>query len=45
MASLRPGPRGDGSAYTQVPYRLDGKQSSTSFEDLAIWRRTMLRET
>jgi CHASE1-domain containing sensor protein len=35
MASLRPGTRGDGSTYVQVLYRLDGKQSSTSFEDLA----------
>jgi hypothetical protein len=35
MASLRPGTRKDGSTYVQVLYRLDGKQSSTSFEDLA----------
>jgi len=35
MASLRCGTRSDGSTYVQVPYRLDGKQSSTSFEDLA----------
>jgi integrase len=35
MASLRPGTRRDGSTYVQVLYRLDGKQSSTSFEDLA----------
>jgi integrase len=35
MASLRAGKRRDGSAYVQVLYRLDGKQSSTSFEDLA----------
>jgi integrase len=35
MASLRPGVRGDGSTYVQVLYRLNGKQSSTSFEDLA----------
>jgi hypothetical protein len=34
MASLRPGTRRDGSIYVQVLYRLDGKQSSTSFEDL-----------
>jgi len=34
MASLRPGTRKDGSTYVQVLYRLDGKQSSTSFEDL-----------
>jgi hypothetical protein len=27
--------RMDGSTYVQVLYRLDGKQSSTSFEDLA----------
>lgn len=35
MASLRSGTRRDGSSYVQVLYRLDGKQSSTSFEDLA----------
>ena len=35
MASLRAGMRGDGSTYVQVLYRLDGKQSSTSFEDPA----------
>jgi hypothetical protein len=35
MASLRRGTRKDGSTYVQVLYRLDGKQSSTSFEDLA----------
>jgi hypothetical protein len=35
MASLRAGTRKDGSTYVQVLYRLDGKQSSTSFEDLA----------
>lgn len=35
MASLRPGTRRDGSTYLQVRYRLEGKQSSTSFEDLA----------
>ncbi|OBG60436.1 site-specific integrase [Mycobacterium sp. E735] len=35
MASLRRGTRGDGSTYVQVLYRLNGKQSSTSFEDLA----------
>jgi hypothetical protein len=35
MASLRTGTRRDGSTYMQVLYRLDGKQSSTSFEDLA----------
>src|ERR1700734_2017556 len=35
MASLRPGKRRDDSTYVQVLYRLDGKQSSTSFEDLA----------
>jgi integrase len=35
MASLRAGKRRDGSSYVQVLYRLDGKQSSTSFEDLA----------
>jgi hypothetical protein len=29
------GTRRDGSTYMQVLYRLDGKQSSTSFEDLA----------
>jgi integrase len=35
MASLRSGKRRDGSAYVQVLYRLNGKQSSTSFEDIA----------
>jgi hypothetical protein len=35
MASLRSGTRKDGSTYVQVLYRLDGKQTSTSFEDLA----------
>src|ERR1700733_14210174 len=35
VASLRPGIRGDGSAYVEVLYRPNGKQSSTSFEDLA----------
>ncbi len=35
MASLRRGTRRDGSTYVQVLYRLNGKQSSTSFEDLA----------
>lgn len=36
MASLRIGkPRKDGTTYVQVLYRLDGKQTSTSFEDLA----------
>ncbi len=35
MASLRSGTRKDGSTYVQVLYRLNGKQSSTSFEDLA----------
>jgi len=35
MASLRAGTRRDGSTYVQVLYRLDGKQSWTSFEDLA----------
>jgi hypothetical protein len=34
MASLRSGKRRDGSGYVQVLYRLNGKQSSTSFEDL-----------
>jgi hypothetical protein len=34
-ASLRAGKRRDGSSYVQVLYWLDGKQSSTSFEDLA----------
>ncbi|MGZ6880867.1 MAG: tyrosine-type recombinase/integrase, partial [Mycobacteriaceae bacterium] len=34
MASLRSGTRRDGATYVQVLYRLDGKQSSTSFEDL-----------
>ena len=35
MASLRSGTRRDGSTYVQVLYRLDGKQTSTSFEDMA----------
>jgi integrase len=35
MASLRPVTRKDGTGYVQVLYRLDGMQSSTSFEDLA----------
>jgi hypothetical protein len=35
MASLRAGTRRDGKTYVQVLYRLDGKQSSTSFEDPA----------
>lgn len=35
MASLRSGTRRDGTTYVQVLYRLNGKQSSTSFEDLA----------
>jgi hypothetical protein len=35
MASLRGGTRRDGSPYVQVLYRLDGKQSSTSFEVMA----------
>jgi hypothetical protein len=35
LASVRPGTRRDGSTYVQVLYRLDGKQSSTSFEELA----------
>lgn len=35
MASLRRVTRKNGTAYVQVLYRLDGKQTSTSFEDLA----------
>lgn len=35
MASLRSGMRRDGSTYVQVLYRLEGKQTSTSFEDMA----------
>jgi integrase len=35
VASLRRGTRRDGSTYVQVLYRLNGMQSSTSFEDLA----------
>jgi len=35
MASLRRGTCRDDSTYVQVLYRLNGKQSSTSFEDLA----------
>lgn len=34
MASLRPVTRKNGTEYVQVLYRLDGKQTSTSFEDL-----------
>ncbi|WP_094286065.1 tyrosine-type recombinase/integrase [Mycobacterium lehmannii] len=34
MASLRKMTRKDGTSYVQVLYRLDGKQTSTSFEDL-----------
>jgi integrase len=34
MASLRSGTRRDDTGYVQVLYRLNGKQSSTSFEDL-----------
>jgi len=34
MASLRPCTRKDGSTFVQVLYRLGGKQTSTSFEDL-----------
>jgi hypothetical protein len=34
-ASLRSGIPKDGSTYVQVLYRLDGKQSSTSYQDLA----------
>jgi hypothetical protein len=34
MASLRSGTRKDGSTYIQVLYRLDGKQTSTSFHDV-----------
>ncbi len=34
MASLRCGTPRDGSTYVQVLYRLNGKQSSTSFADL-----------
>ncbi|ALF01416.1 tyrosine integrase [Mycobacterium phage LilPharaoh] len=35
MASLRTGSRKDGTTYTQVRYRLNGKQTSTSFDDPA----------
>ncbi|QFG08432.1 tyrosine integrase [Mycobacterium phage Guanica15] len=35
MASLRSGSRKDGSTYTQVRYRLKGKETSTSFDDPA----------
>ena len=34
MASLRSLTRNDGSSYVQVLYRLDGKQTSTSFHDM-----------
>jgi integrase len=34
MASLRHMARKDGTAYVQVLYRRDGKQTSTSFEDI-----------
>ncbi|QFP94830.1 tyrosine integrase [Mycobacterium phage Marshawn] len=33
MASIRNGTRKDGSTYTQVRYRLNGKETSTSFDD------------
>jgi hypothetical protein len=33
MASLRSGSRKDGTTYTQVRYRLNGKETSTSFDD------------
>ncbi|QBP31625.1 tyrosine integrase [Mycobacterium Phage Niklas] len=33
MASIRTASRKDGSEYTQVRYRLNGKQTSTSFDD------------
>lgn len=40
MASLRNGkPRKDGTSYVQVLYRLNGKQTSTSFQDLATARK------
>ena len=35
MASLRVRQRKDGSSYTAVLYALDGKQSSSSFNDHA----------
>jgi hypothetical protein len=35
MASLRTRSRKDGSVYHSVLYRLDGRQASTSFEDVA----------
>ena len=35
LINIGSGTRNDGSTYAQVLYRLDGKQSSTSFEDLA----------
>jgi hypothetical protein len=35
VAWLRSGTGKDGRTYVQVLYRLNGKQSSTSFEDLA----------
>lgn len=35
VASLRRATRKSGTEYVQVLYRLDGKQTSTSFEDLA----------
>ena len=35
MASLRAVTRKNGTEYVQVLYRLDGRQTSTSFEDLA----------
>ena len=35
MASLRPVARKNGTEHVQVLYRLGGKQTSTSFEDLA----------
>lgn len=35
MASRRGGTRRDGTTYVQVLNRLDGKQTSASFEDMA----------
>jgi hypothetical protein len=34
-ASLRSRARKDGSTYDQILYRLDGKQTAASFEDMA----------
>jgi integrase len=44
MATLRVRKRKDGSVYTSVLYRIDGKQSSVSFDlyDEAVWLRDLI---